>query len=89
MTELLMRMRLHTVAAYVRKHAPAEDIKQPTEIQTTLYTLCGKCRKPILQPISHSDGVMPYGNFAYCKGCKSPITKCSIWCAFCDYKFVV
>ncbi|KAG6330802.1 hypothetical protein ID866_8286 [Astraeus odoratus] len=36
--DMLMRYRLHTSAAYIRKHAQAEDIRKTTGLETTIYT---------------------------------------------------
>ncbi|KAL4244097.1 GATOR2 complex protein WDR24 [Abortiporus biennis] len=48
--EILVRLRLHTTAAYMRKFSPAEEVRNTTSLETTFYTSCGKCNKPILRP---------------------------------------
>ncbi|KAF8266596.1 hypothetical protein EI94DRAFT_1848453 [Lactarius quietus] len=46
--ELLTRMKLHTTAAYLRKHSVLPEISSLTNLQTTIYVSCGRCRKPII-----------------------------------------
>ncbi|TFK81768.1 hypothetical protein K466DRAFT_501579 [Polyporus arcularius HHB13444] len=77
--EVLSRLRLHTCAAYIRKFVPVEDIRATTSLQTTIYTACGKCRRPLVLPAGpmvHAG--KPSGSFSLCKGCRASITKCSI-----------
>ncbi|KAH9941480.1 hypothetical protein B0H21DRAFT_546035 [Amylocystis lapponica] len=77
--DILSRLRLHTSAAYMRKFIEVEEIRSTTAMQTTIYTSCGRCRKPILFPASASSETRkPSGNFAYCTSCKSNNTTCSI-----------
>ncbi|KAH9977109.1 hypothetical protein BGW80DRAFT_1287386 [Lactifluus volemus] len=66
--ELLMRTRLHTTAAYLRKNSVLPDIRAVTNLQTTVYMSCGRCGKPIL---AQQVGSM-------CANCKSPAARCSI-----------
>ncbi|KAI0093423.1 hypothetical protein BDY19DRAFT_923627 [Irpex rosettiformis] len=75
----LMRLRLHGPAAYIRKHSSSEAVRVKTETGTTIETVCGKCRKPLLQsaPVPPK-AKKPMGNFAYCLKCKAGATKCSI-----------
>ncbi|KAH9481800.1 GATOR complex protein WDR24 [Psilocybe cubensis] len=78
-TEILTRLRLHTCAAYLRKYCDHEDIRKPTLMGTTIYTSCGKCRKPLLVPAgSFSGRVINQGAFSFCLGCKSSVVMCSI-----------
>ncbi|KAJ3553400.1 hypothetical protein NM688_g3633 [Phlebia brevispora] len=77
--DLLMRLRLHTTAAYVRKYSTIDDVRESTGMETTIYTCCGKCRKPLLHPVTklvHSG--KPSGSYAYCTNCKESPTRCSI-----------
>ncbi|KAI6119652.1 hypothetical protein EDD17DRAFT_1605846 [Pisolithus thermaeus] len=73
--ETLMRYQLHHTAAYIRKHVQTEDIRQTTGLETTIYTACGRCRKPILgfrtSPTSR-------GAFAFCSSCRVPVVRCAI-----------
>ncbi len=59
-----------------------DDCSLPTttQLQTTIYTACGKCRRPLVLPAGpmlHAG--KPSGSFSLCKGCRASITKCSIW----------
>ncbi|GJE95841.1 hypothetical protein PsYK624_120310 [Phanerochaete sordida] len=78
--ELLMRLRLHSVAAYIRKHAEAEDLRNRTAVETTIHSVCRKCGKNLLgaRPMRPDWDGTPIGSFAYCKSCRSPVTTCSI-----------
>ena len=89
-------MRLHSSAAYVRKYAQLEDVRNPTgvsslvastrpiltfsQVETTIYTMCRKCRKPLLHA-HHAKATdsKPNGGFAFCNSCMAPTTTCSIW----------
>ncbi|PCH44052.1 hypothetical protein WOLCODRAFT_76205 [Wolfiporia cocos MD-104 SS10] len=76
---ILGRLRLHTSAAYMRKFVEAEDIRVASALNTTIYTSCGRCRKPIMQPaVSMTRAGKPAGSYAYCLTCKKNATKCSI-----------
>ncbi|PPQ79096.1 hypothetical protein CVT25_002889 [Psilocybe cyanescens] len=78
-TDILTRLRLHTCAAYLRKYSDNEDIRKPTLMGTTIYTSCGRCRKPLLVPAgSFSGRAINQGAFSYCLGCKSSVVMCSI-----------
>ncbi|KAI1785177.1 hypothetical protein LXA43DRAFT_929347 [Ganoderma leucocontextum] len=77
--EILSRLRLHTCAAYIRKFANVDAVRVTTSMSTTIYTSCGKCRKPIIKPagpIVHAG--RPGGSYAYCLQCHNSITKCAI-----------
>ncbi|KAI6155834.1 hypothetical protein BKA82DRAFT_1008041 [Pisolithus tinctorius] len=73
--DTLMRYQLHHAAAYIRKHLQIEDIRKTTGLETTIYTACGLCRKPILGarvvPI-------PRGAYAFCSSCRVPAVRCAI-----------
>ncbi|KAI0741856.1 hypothetical protein C8Q80DRAFT_1196599 [Daedaleopsis nitida] len=77
--EILSRLRLHTCAAYIRKFVSVEDIRATTSMQTTIYSTCGRCRKPIMQPAGPMiRSGKPSGSYAFCLSCQASITKCSI-----------
>ncbi|KAI0062106.1 hypothetical protein BV25DRAFT_1900133 [Artomyces pyxidatus] len=67
--DLLSRLRLHTSAAYLRKHTPSDEVRAATKLQTTVYVSCGRCEKPI---------IVQQGN-TYCLACQKFAAKCSIW----------
>ncbi|THH21492.1 hypothetical protein EW146_g117 [Bondarzewia mesenterica] len=46
--ELLTRLRLHTSAAYMRKHVPAEEVRATTKLQTTVIAQFARIAKAIL-----------------------------------------
>ncbi|THH12229.1 hypothetical protein EW145_g102 [Phellinidium pouzarii] len=82
--ELLSRLRMHTIAAYIRKYAPSSEVGQSTQIQTTIATVCASCRKPIVQSATgetHSSG-RAWKGFSQCFDCKKVAIKCSIWWEF-------
>ncbi|KAF8885529.1 hypothetical protein BD779DRAFT_1533641 [Infundibulicybe gibba] len=77
--DILMRLRLPTCAAYLRKYTTADDIRNSTLLETTVYTSCGKCRKPLVIPAGTlTAGEVTKGGYSYCLACKSPCTVCSI-----------
>ncbi|KAG8907882.1 hypothetical protein FRB99_001741 [Tulasnella sp. 403] len=57
--EMLTRLRLHTSAAYVRKHGSSLDLKQTTNLDTIMYTSCAKCNKPLLQTFTQQPPITP------------------------------
>jgi hypothetical protein len=80
--DLLSRLELHVVAAYVRKHAPVQWIRRETAINCSMSTQCVRCRKPINNHGSSSSATMkPPGALAYCQNCRAPAVLCSIWSA--------
>ncbi|KAI0263800.1 hypothetical protein BC834DRAFT_1042684 [Gloeopeniophorella convolvens] len=66
--EVLMRMKLFTAAAYLRKHAPTPEVRAVTNLQTTVYISCGRCGKLI----------PAQANGSVCANCKLPAAQCSI-----------
>ncbi|KAN0107163.1 hypothetical protein V8E52_010470, partial [Russula decolorans] len=66
--ELLTRMKFYVTAAYLRKHSALPEIRSATNLQTTVYTSCGRCGKAIL---AQQGGSM-------CATCRSPAAQCSI-----------
>ncbi|OJA08915.1 hypothetical protein AZE42_07365 [Rhizopogon vesiculosus] len=75
--ELLVRLRLHTCAAYLRKYAAFEDVKKTTRLETVIYTACGRCRKQNIILRSRTSATLK-GAYALCATCKSAVVKCSI-----------
>ncbi|KZT72008.1 hypothetical protein DAEQUDRAFT_686910 [Daedalea quercina L-15889] len=76
---ILMKLRLYAAAAYLRKFVQIEEICSTTALQTTIYTCCTRCRKPLLTPaIRLQQSGPPSGSYAYCTACKSAISRCSI-----------
>ncbi|KAG8882206.1 GTP-binding protein Rho1 [Tulasnella sp. 332] len=45
--DLLSRHRLHTSAAYVRKYGDPSELKRVTQVNTSMYAACGRCKKPL------------------------------------------
>ncbi|KAF8813412.1 hypothetical protein BYT27DRAFT_7158298 [Phlegmacium glaucopus] len=78
--ELLTRLRLHTCTAYLRKYCQKEEIRNITLLETTIYTSCGKCRKPLLLPagICNNPPELNRGGFSYCLACSRSCVMCSI-----------
>ncbi|KIM46428.1 hypothetical protein M413DRAFT_441521 [Hebeloma cylindrosporum] len=55
------------------------EIRKTTLLETTIYTSCGKCRKPLILPAgSFSSKSINKGAFSYCLGCKASCVMCSI-----------
>ncbi|KII91642.1 hypothetical protein PLICRDRAFT_515536 [Plicaturopsis crispa FD-325 SS-3] len=77
----LCRLRMHTSAAYLRKYVQVDQIRASTTLETTIYSSCGRCRKPIIQPAFSArtaDGGVPRGGYSYCISCHNYATQCSI-----------
>ncbi|EAU84127.2 hypothetical protein CC1G_08668 [Coprinopsis cinerea okayama7 len=77
----LAQSRLHTCAAYIRRVSNLESIRNRSLEETVVYTICGKCHKPLLKAAfasSSSSGRYTSGAFSYCLGCKTDTVKCSI-----------
>lgn len=78
-TEHLTRLRLYACAAYVRKFSQAEDLRNATLLETTIYTSCGKCKKAIVKPAGTCTvDKANRGGYSYCATCKSSCVTCSI-----------
>ncbi|KAG9034018.1 hypothetical protein FRB95_013889 [Tulasnella sp. JGI-2019a] len=45
--DLLSRHRLFASAAYVRKHGSSSELHRVTQVNTTMYAACGRCKKPL------------------------------------------
>ncbi|KAG7450975.1 WD40 repeat-like protein [Guyanagaster necrorhizus] len=71
----LARLRLHTCAAYLRKVCEAEEIRQASQLETTIYTSCGRCRKALALPLGTTDRNAGYW---LCSACKAPPAMCNI-----------
>lgn len=53
------------------------------QLETTIYTSCGRCRKPLAVPAGSSRvGELNKGRYAYCATCQVPCVVCSIWYVF-------
>ncbi|KAF8067048.1 hypothetical protein FPV67DRAFT_1497690 [Lyophyllum atratum] len=77
--DLLTRRRLHSCSAYLRKYCQLEDIRTTTLMDTTIYTACGRCRKPIMVPAgSPITEQVARGGYSYCSTCKAPSVTCAI-----------
>lgn len=51
------------------------------QLETTIYTTCGKCRRPLTMPAgSKKMADLNRGRFSYCSTCQVPCVTCSIWC---------
>ncbi|TFK63945.1 WD40 repeat-like protein [Pluteus cervinus] len=77
--DILSRLKLLGPASYIRKFSNVETIQNPTTLQTTIYTACGTCRKPLLIPAgSYLPGEVFRGGFTFCMGCKVAASVCTI-----------
>ncbi|KAF9443030.1 hypothetical protein P691DRAFT_844497 [Macrolepiota fuliginosa MF-IS2] len=75
----LLKYQLYTTAAYFRKHSKVQQIKNMTLLDTTIYTICGKCKKPLIRPVGRpSEDSWKRPTFSYCLGCKGPTVTCTI-----------
>lgn len=81
--ELLWRLRMHTVAAYVRKYSHSDEVRQSSQLQTTIYSSCGQCGKAIMQPTAGQTNDVGRSSrrsgYNYCFRCKKPTIECTIW----------
>lgn len=75
--ELLERSRMHTQAAYVRKHCTVESVRARTQLHTSISTACGRCKKPIEGSSFSQRGTRSY---VLCRNCRQGGARCSIWC---------
>ncbi|KAK0480270.1 hypothetical protein IW261DRAFT_1551305 [Armillaria novae-zelandiae] len=73
--DVLTRLRLHTCAAYLRKVCEAEEIREASQLETTIYTSCGRCRKALALPLGTTDRNTGYW---LCSTCKAPPAICNI-----------
>ncbi|ESK95845.1 wd repeat-containing protein 24 [Moniliophthora roreri MCA 2997] len=71
----LARLRLYICAAYVRRYSRVEDIRSQTLLETTIYTACGRCRKPFIVSPSQSGKT----SHTFCLRCRRTTVICSIW----------
>ncbi|KAI0044133.1 WD40 repeat-like protein [Auriscalpium vulgare] len=83
--ELLTRLRLHTSAAYLRKHTQVEEIQAPTKLQTTVYISCGRCEKPIVVQQGSSFCTTCRNFSAVCSICHLPVRSMLFHCAVCSH----
>jgi hypothetical protein len=50
------------------------------QLETTIYTLCARCRKPFSPPVdTPRPGHHVKGGYSYCRTCRIYPAKCSIW----------
>ncbi|EGN95979.1 hypothetical protein SERLA73DRAFT_93871 [Serpula lacrymans var. lacrymans S7.3] len=75
--DILTRLRLDTSAAYLRKFSGVNDVCNMTKLETTVYTACGNCRKPVNLSTSQRNGSSKKGAFSYCNACRKAF-KCAI-----------
>ncbi|KZV97010.1 hypothetical protein EXIGLDRAFT_642556 [Exidia glandulosa HHB12029] len=73
--ELLERSRMHTQAAYVRKHCTVESVRARTQLHTSISTACGRCKKPIEGSSFSQRGTRSY---VLCRNCRQGGARCSI-----------
>lgn len=77
--DILMRRRLHVCAAYLRKYCRVETVRSITKVETTIYSSCGSCRKPIMIPIGTYTGARPLlGGYGFCLHCRRSSSLCTI-----------
>ncbi|KAF8838899.1 hypothetical protein BDN67DRAFT_970862 [Paxillus ammoniavirescens] len=74
--DMLMRYRLHTSAAYLRRYAQVEQVQETTRLETIIYTTCGKCRKAVIAVRPRKELVK--GTHATCASCKEAVVRCAI-----------
>ncbi|KAF9235674.1 hypothetical protein BU15DRAFT_89510 [Melanogaster broomeanus] len=74
--DMLMRYRLYTSAAYLRKYVQLEEVQKTTRLETVIYTTCGKCRKSVIAVRTRNPLVK--GTHAICAACKEAVVRCSI-----------
>ncbi|KIY43394.1 hypothetical protein FISHEDRAFT_52780 [Fistulina hepatica ATCC 64428] len=88
--EILARLQLYTVAAYLRKYCEAHDVRKETLENTTIHVCCGKCRKPFPLP----SGVPPTNAPAFCPSCQTfvrcivchlPVCALLVQCSVCNH----
>ncbi|KAF9266459.1 hypothetical protein L218DRAFT_69517 [Marasmius fiardii PR-910] len=70
----LSRLRLHICAAYVRKYSHIDEVRSLTLLETTIYTACGRCRKPFII----SPGQADRSGYTYCPRCRRTTSICCI-----------
>src|ERR1700722_8388062 len=50
------------------------------QLETVIYTSCGRCEKAIIVPGGSREWRdLPKGGYAYCVRCKAQTVKCAIW----------
>ncbi|KAG9315433.1 hypothetical protein JVU11DRAFT_3043 [Chiua virens] len=74
--DMLVRHRLHTCAAYLRKYSRVEDVQKTTRLETVIYTACRKCRKPVVAVRSRNPSIR--ATHAICATCKQAVARCAI-----------
>ncbi|KAJ7632721.1 hypothetical protein FB45DRAFT_978405 [Roridomyces roridus] len=75
----LTRLQLHSCAAYLRKYCQTDDVRNTTQLETTIHTSCSRCRKPLVLPAgTRSGGKLVKGGFSFCISCKMSCVTCAI-----------
>ncbi|KAL5487631.1 RTC1 [Sanghuangporus weigelae] len=79
--DILSRFRMYEVLAYIRKYTPSVEVRQSTQVQTTVHSTCASCHKPMLQhALGQKEGVdRSWTGFSQCFECK----RAAIMCAIC------
>ncbi|KIY64047.1 hypothetical protein CYLTODRAFT_359035 [Cylindrobasidium torrendii FP15055 ss-10] len=75
--DVLTRLRLYRVTAAIRKYCTLDEIRDPSLLETTIYTSCGRCRKALMVPLGVSLQ-RPNGGYWLCQNCKNKPISCSI-----------
>jgi hypothetical protein len=71
-------VKLRSYGFFLRTSSSENDLL--LQIETTIYTTCGRCRKPLIVPAgSRIPGHVARGGFSYCISCKSSCAICAIW----------
>ncbi|KAL1761750.1 hypothetical protein FB107DRAFT_200662 [Schizophyllum commune] len=103
--DILSRLQLHTSAAYVRKFCAVEDAKKEStvrtqsivlfshlnisQMETTIYTACMKCKRAIIAPPAATRGAFAYcpscRAFFLCAICRLPVRGLLFHCALCGH----
>ncbi|KAH8118718.1 WD40 repeat-like protein [Phellopilus nigrolimitatus] len=78
--DTLARLRMHSVSAYIRKYAPSSEVRQSSQVETVISTVCATCHKPIMQPVTGQAGGSgrTWTGYSYCLKCKKAVIECTI-----------
>lgn len=82
-------------ATMVRLKCPRVNLLQTPndsreQIDTTMYTSCGICRKALIGPPpgGQATGGNSAGKFQYCAKCNANMARCAIWCVLYPVAFM-
>lgn len=66
----------------MRKYAALKLVRQTTQIQTTLYSVCSSCNKPIMEPVPElpKEKRQHWKGYSQCFKCRKALVTCAIWC---------